>query len=843
MLATSVRAADRKYALYPKDSQSCVFMAMNDLAWSDDLASEDETNAEQAYNERCKMNHAEFIVASRSGEDLDGIAIRFTSNPEDGKELGVTYGWGFWLDEYRRLRRKQQDMDVSDSRDKDQPVATDMDVDMEPPLDATSGGTESAEHTAGVGESGADQDGNQSDVLKSVVTALREGNASSQFIERAVPAFGRIAPGLLPTESETDLTVVFKELCDMGGISREEGRWDPKLKAVVSMERPPVPGGLALVHIHTAALAPLVTKLEPLSCAELQLHPRAIVRHEPNNAGVSHYVMFTQRDHYRKAPKNPDGNRCALHCALLGIGVTDAIGLPPPDKPQCPQRGLDRLVKLDDLTGRKESVGRQRLKEQLEGASGEGQCSYLICDVSRDEETPVTPLPMSSMPLLCLDAKTLGNKKEDRFAYHKLPLQIECEDLRSALHSEATLRLLQTAREDTEDTELPQPLQSFCSLLTTTKKFWDASTHRALLGSSASVNNHYRFLSVELERSSIEYCGGLLLRALTCQHPIQGQILIVHILACATIPQRQGYGRFAVRAVQHLAVREGQRMNCRWAVVCANAIDDAKEFYEKQGFIGHESPLNSFSFLMSQADMKHKLLRNKSLSFNEVSNKMEWCQFLPNELHTRGFILYKNAIPLAEDTVKSIKEAKYDENGLPIGPESGRDTNRQQTCDRSGTSGWIKIVKDKQTEFLRTRGHLKCSQGEKEIKKMHGLKSLRTPGYDDKRDALVPQQGDQKPHTDEELGFLNRYLAGKSDEDVPLSTILAIEEGSCLRIRPKDKEGAWTIVNLDPGDLLIFRGDVCHNGLGYARENVRVHAYVYPPDYNPGASSINSCDE
>ena len=40
---------------------------------------------------------------------------------------------------------------------------------------------------------------------------------------------------------------------------------------------------------------------------------------------------------------------------------------------------------------------------------------------------------------------------------------------------------------------------------------------------------------------------------------------------------------------------------------------------------------------------------------------------------------------------------------------------------------------------------------------------------------------------------------------------------------------------------LVFRGDVCHNGLGYASENVRLHAYVYPSDHKPGASSINSC--
>ena len=98
------------------------------------------------------------------------------------------------------------------------------------------------------------------------------------------------------------------------------------------------------------------------------------------------------------------------------------------------------------------------------------------------------------------------------------------------------------------------------------------------------------------------------------------------------------------------------------------------------------------------------------------------------------------------------------------------------------------------------------------------------------------QEGDQDAHTDEPIDRVRRFTR---DEDVPLSTILAIMPGTCLRIRPLN--GEWIIVTLEPGDLLIFRGDVCHNGLGYANENVRVHAYVYHPAYNPGASSLNAC--
>ena len=210
-----------------------------------------------------------------------------------------------------------------------------------------------------------------------------------------------------------------------------------------------------------------------------------------------------------------------------------------------------------------------------------------------------------------------------------------------------------------------------------------------------------------------------------------------------------------------------------------------------------------------------------------------------SELHTRGYEVCKGAIPLDASIVDAIKAANYDEKGLPSGPhpDGPRDPRRQQTLDATGTSHWIQEVRARKTAYLRERGHLKCSMGEKVVKKMHGIRSLATPRYDEEN--LDPQDGDQDEHADEPNDHLTAYMDGRSDEDMPFSTILAIMPGTRLRIRPFG--GEWTIVRLKPGDLLIFRGDVCHNGLGYANENVRVHAYVYPPDYKPGASSINAC--
>ena len=51
----------------------------------------------------------------------------------------------------------------------------------------------------------------------------------------------------------------------------------------------------------------------------------------------------------------------------------------------------------------------------------------------------------------------------------------------------------------------------------------------------------------------------------------------------------------------------------------------------------------------------------------------------------------------------------------------------------------------------------------------------------------------------------------------------------CLRTLQR----IWVIVVLQPGDLLVWRGDVCHHGLGYARRNVRVHCHPYPGGFTP----------
>ena len=77
------------------------------------------------------------------------------------------------------------------------------------------------------------------------------------------------------------------------------------------------------------------------------------------------------------------------------------------------------------------------------------------------------------------------------------------------------------------------------------------------------------------------------------------------------------------------------------------------------------------------------------------------------------------------------------------------------------------------------------------------------------------------------------------DEDMPLSVIVAFMPNTRLRVLSK---GTWRVLRLQPGDVLFFRGDLCHHGMGYDSVNVRVHCHLYAKFYTPFQPvSIHAC--
>ena len=210
----------------------------------------------------------------------------------------------------------------------------------------------------------------------------------------------------------------------------------------------------------------------------------------------------------------------------------------------------------------------------------------------------------------------------------------------------------------------------------------------------------------------------------------------------------------------------------------------------------------------------------------------DWDNLDNDPFHNSGYDIYRNAIPVDPDIYSAILSSTFEDipNQLDANGDFIRDGKRQQT--KSGNHDWCRTLKEQHTTVLREHGRLAGSKGEKVVTKMRALKSLPTEGYDVTRTDHQP--GDQGEHTDEPRDRLDKMR----DSDTPLSTIYALESGTRLRIRPFGQE--WTVVHLKPGDLLVFRGDVCHHGMGYPRQNVRVHGYVYPKGYQ-SRSSLHPC--
>ena len=162
----------------------------------------------------------------------------------------------------------------------------------------------------------------------------------------------------------------------------------------------------------------------------------------------------------------------------------------------------------------------------------------------------------------------------------------------------------------------------------------------------------------------------------------------------------------------------------------------------------------------------------------------------------------------------------------------GFDPRREQTRHAPDGPNWIKELQPCISQILDSAGILERSDGgHKQIRVVHGLRTKPTPHYSLSDDARHPQQGDQDAHTDEPGEHFRDYLGTPShdERDAPLSWMLALMPDTRLRVR--DFQGRWTIVRLNPGDVLVWRGDVEHNGLGYSEMNYRVHGHAYPEDY------------
>lgn len=82
------------------------------------------------------------------------------------------------------------------------------------------------------------------------------------------------------------------------------------------------------------------------------------------------------------------------------------------------------------------------------------------------------------------------------------------------------------------------------------------------------------------------------------------------------------------------------------------------------------------------------------------------------------------------------------------------------------------------------------------------------------------------------------------DNMIPLGVLGSIEKGSKIVVWPKshmlmyglnndlenDNKIEFKEINLLPGDILVFRGDLVHAGAAYEKDNMRVHIYGDSPN-------------
>ena len=105
----------------------------------------------------------------------------------------------------------------------------------------------------------------------------------------------------------------------------------------------------------------------------------------------------------------------------------------------------------------------------------------------------------------------------------------------------------------------------------------------------------------------------------------------------------------------------------------------------------------------------------------------------------------------------------------------------------------------------------------KALKHVHALKSLANVAYDESETS--PQDGDQSEHLDESPEYVATFMKAqpgtRTDADMPLSILVALDARARLKVWPRRGISPLTIL-LDPGEVLVFRGDTCHAGLGTA---------------------------
>lgn len=217
--------------------------------------------------------------------------------------------------------------------------------------------------------------------------------------------------------------------------------------------------------------------------------------------------------------------------------------------------------------------------------------------------------------------------------------------------------------------------------------------------------------------------------------------------------------------------------------------------------------------------MPASLNRAANLPAPQAADEGQRCA---DEMQRRGFYIVKGAHQVSESTKAEIRASKAWENIFNGRSRNGKLTHDGFRRQTQGDEGWESQVKPHLKETLRELGVLECSDGqEKTLNILVALKSL--------------QRAKKKRHQPRHADSANRNSLRESNpKDVPSAALLAIQPRTRLHVWPFDTDRE-EVVEMDEGDLIIFRGDLGHAGAEYDEEDLidgahlRLHVYIDSP--------------
>ena len=209
------------------------------------------------------------------------------------------------------------------------------------------------------------------------------------------------------------------------------------------------------------------------------------------------------------------------------------------------------------------------------------------------------------------------------------------------------------------------------------------------------------------------------------------------------------------------------------------------------------------------------------------------------EVHTRGGTVFRrderpsaeppSARAVGEETAfQSIFNGGFDRNGDPVKCPVGvgdRWHGRKATNGEEDAA-WVAPYDADVTAWLGRLNWLATTSRpgeEKVVKDTHALKAgVNSRG----EDATTPEQ--TPLHADS--CWPNSHVAARAPwGDAHLAMIVALQDGTRLPIYPFDRGGERDVVELNAGDVFLFRGDLVHIGAEYRSLNIRIHSYIDSP--------------